>query len=393
MAELAPPAHHPPARRPGRRRGSRRRTEAELIEAVTAADDAGEPLLVLAGGSNLVVADEGFPGTVVQVATRGVADDEPDDGPSCGGVTGHGRRRRGLGRPRRARRRRAAGSASRRSPASPARSAPPRSRTSAPTARRSPRPSRRVRVWDRKLTRRPHVRQRRLRLRLPAPAGSRPTPAGTSSSTVTFQFTQGDLGAPVRYAELAPRARRRAGRTGAAGRRPRGGARAAARQGHGARPRRPRHLERRLVLHQPGRRRAAARPRRTRRAGRSPTARVKTSAAWLIEHAGFGKGYGLTATAAGSASPPSTRSRSPTAAAPPPRTCWRWPARSATASSRVRDPAGQRAGPGRLRALSRRQSGRGQPPVDVGEHGGLARRRARARPGPTSGPARPAARR
>jgi UDP-N-acetylmuramate dehydrogenase len=46
-------------------------TETELIEAIRAADDSGEPVLVLGGGSNLVVADEGFPGTVVQVATRG----------------------------------------------------------------------------------------------------------------------------------------------------------------------------------------------------------------------------------------------------------------------------------------------------------------------------------
>ena len=36
------------------------------------ADRAGQPVLVLGGGSNLVVADEGFPGTVVHVATRGV---------------------------------------------------------------------------------------------------------------------------------------------------------------------------------------------------------------------------------------------------------------------------------------------------------------------------------
>ena len=68
--------------------------------------------------------------------------------------------------------------------------------------------------------------------------------------------------------------------------------------------------------------------------GRSPTARVKTSAAWLIERAGFGKGYGLDRTAAGSASPPSTPWPSPTAATPRPRTCSRWPARSATGSSR-----------------------------------------------------------
>lgn len=54
------------------RRLVRAETDAELIEAVLAADDAGEPLLVLGGGSNLVVADAGFDGVVVQVANRGV---------------------------------------------------------------------------------------------------------------------------------------------------------------------------------------------------------------------------------------------------------------------------------------------------------------------------------
>ena len=48
-------------------------SEQALIDAVTQADRAGAPLLVLAGGSNVVVADEGFPGTVVRIATRGVA--------------------------------------------------------------------------------------------------------------------------------------------------------------------------------------------------------------------------------------------------------------------------------------------------------------------------------
>jgi UDP-N-acetylenolpyruvoylglucosamine reductase len=48
-------------------------TDNELIAAVRAADDAGEPLLILGGGSNLVVSDDGFDGTVVQVATRGIS--------------------------------------------------------------------------------------------------------------------------------------------------------------------------------------------------------------------------------------------------------------------------------------------------------------------------------
>lgn len=42
-----------------------------LIDAVCAADEAKTPLLLLGGGSNLVIADEGFDGTVVRVATRG----------------------------------------------------------------------------------------------------------------------------------------------------------------------------------------------------------------------------------------------------------------------------------------------------------------------------------
>ena len=46
--------------------------DVELVAQVWAADERGDPLLVLGGGSNLVVADAGFPGTVVHVATRGV---------------------------------------------------------------------------------------------------------------------------------------------------------------------------------------------------------------------------------------------------------------------------------------------------------------------------------
>jgi UDP-N-acetylmuramate dehydrogenase len=45
-------------------------TEAETLEAVRSVDAAGESLLVLGGGSNVVVADEGFDGTVLRVDTR-----------------------------------------------------------------------------------------------------------------------------------------------------------------------------------------------------------------------------------------------------------------------------------------------------------------------------------
>jgi UDP-N-acetylmuramate dehydrogenase len=44
-----------------------------IVETVAAADAAGEPVLVIAGGSNLVVSDDGFDGTVIRVLTRGVA--------------------------------------------------------------------------------------------------------------------------------------------------------------------------------------------------------------------------------------------------------------------------------------------------------------------------------
>jgi UDP-N-acetylmuramate dehydrogenase len=47
--------------------------DGEAVEAVREAEAGDGPLLVMAGGSNLVVADEGFPGTVVQVASRGMA--------------------------------------------------------------------------------------------------------------------------------------------------------------------------------------------------------------------------------------------------------------------------------------------------------------------------------
>ena len=48
------------------------RSADELVAAVRAADDAGEPVLLVAGGSNLLVADDGFPGTVVRVGSLGV---------------------------------------------------------------------------------------------------------------------------------------------------------------------------------------------------------------------------------------------------------------------------------------------------------------------------------
>ena len=47
--------------------------EASLLEVVRAADAAGKPLLVLGGGSNVVLPDDGFAGTVVRLAIHGLS--------------------------------------------------------------------------------------------------------------------------------------------------------------------------------------------------------------------------------------------------------------------------------------------------------------------------------
>lgn len=57
-------------------------TEAELIDAVTECDERGTPVLVLGGGSNLLVSDAGFPGTVIRLAFAGIKADVS----TCGGA-------------------------------------------------------------------------------------------------------------------------------------------------------------------------------------------------------------------------------------------------------------------------------------------------------------------
>ncbi|MGH9616492.1 MAG: UDP-N-acetylmuramate dehydrogenase [Acidobacteriaceae bacterium] len=49
--------------------------EAELAEAVSFAQSKNVPLFVLGGGSNLLVSDKGYPGAVVRVANRGIRQD------------------------------------------------------------------------------------------------------------------------------------------------------------------------------------------------------------------------------------------------------------------------------------------------------------------------------
>ncbi len=56
--------------------------EASLIEAVSSADESGTPVLVVGGGSNLVVADEGYAGRVVVVRNGGLT----VEADTCGGA-------------------------------------------------------------------------------------------------------------------------------------------------------------------------------------------------------------------------------------------------------------------------------------------------------------------
>jgi UDP-N-acetylmuramate dehydrogenase len=55
--------------------------EEEIVETVRAADGWEEPILVMGAGSNLVVADEGFDGALLRVANRGVSVDGRDNAP------------------------------------------------------------------------------------------------------------------------------------------------------------------------------------------------------------------------------------------------------------------------------------------------------------------------
>jgi UDP-N-acetylmuramate dehydrogenase len=54
-------------------------SEAEIVAAVTAADANADPLLILGGGSNVLIADAGWPGTVLLIRSEGV-----DEAEGCG---------------------------------------------------------------------------------------------------------------------------------------------------------------------------------------------------------------------------------------------------------------------------------------------------------------------
>jgi UDP-N-acetylmuramate dehydrogenase len=261
--------------------------ETTLVEAVRGADEVGRPVLVLGGGSNLVVADEGFDGLVVEVATTGVR----LDADACSGATvtvaaGEGwddlvvrAVRDGwvgvealAGIPGRV-------------GATPIQNVGAYGQEVADTVAR-------VRTWDRV--------ERTQRTFSAADCGFgyrssrfKSEPGRHVVLEVTFQLALGDLGAPVAYAELARTLGVDVGQRAALVdvRRAVLGLRA----GKGMVLDAADHdtwsagsfftnpvVDPQLV--------PAGAP-----AWEQPDGRVKTSAAWLIEHAGFGKGYGLDA--------------------------------------------------------------------------------------------------
>ncbi|WP_028654829.1 UDP-N-acetylmuramate dehydrogenase [Nocardioides sp. J54] len=63
-----------------------------LVAAVTEADAAREPVLLVGGGSNLVVADAGFAGTVVHLTGGGMQVDDEGDGDTVGVTVAAGER-------------------------------------------------------------------------------------------------------------------------------------------------------------------------------------------------------------------------------------------------------------------------------------------------------------
>jgi UDP-N-acetylmuramate dehydrogenase len=176
-------------------------TDDEVVDAVRRADESREPVLVLGRGSNLVVADEGFPGTVVEVATSGVSADVENDDPTCGGVVVEVAAGEGWDDF-------VATAVERRWVGVEALSGIPGSVGATPIqnvgayGQEVSQTVARVRVWDRRL--------RGIRTFAAADCGFgyrtsrfKADPSRHVVLGVTFQFRQGELGTPIAYAELA----------------------------------------------------------------------------------------------------------------------------------------------------------------------------------------------
>jgi UDP-N-acetylmuramate dehydrogenase len=64
-------------------------TEQEIVDTVKDCDRRGEPLLIVAGGSDLLIGDDGFDGTVLRIATTGVTKQRTCSGLRLGVAAGH----------------------------------------------------------------------------------------------------------------------------------------------------------------------------------------------------------------------------------------------------------------------------------------------------------------
>ncbi|HZK37075.1 MAG TPA: UDP-N-acetylmuramate dehydrogenase, partial [Aeromicrobium sp.] len=262
-------------------------TESELIEAVSSADGQGERVLIVGGGSNLVVSDEGFDGTVILIRTRGIGVDSD----ACSGAmvtvqagegwddfVAHAVGQGWVGIE-------ALSGIPGLAGAVPIQNVGAYGQEVSQTIAR-------VRTYDRTA--------KTIRTFAAADCGFayrssrfKATPGGHVILSVTFQFALGDLSMPVAYAELA-----RILGIGVGHRAPSGDVRDAVldlRRGKG------------MVLDADDHdtwsagsfftnpmmsaTQAAALPEGAPRFDQ-PDGTVKTSAAWLIDHAGFSKGYG-----------------------------------------------------------------------------------------------------
>ena len=289
------PPDHLPARRPrgpadhrdDRRRGGRGSPRGRT---------SGAPLLVIGGGSNLVIGDKGFAGTALRIATRGFELDGTRAG--AGGRRGLDGRR-GPYRRRRARGHRVPG----RNPGFGGRHPDPERRCVRPGGLLHDHRGGRLRPHAPARTVDPG--ERRLRLLLPAqPLQGRPRALSWCCGSASSWRTRTACRRPVKYAETA-----RVLGVEAGDRVPAATARETVlklRAGKGMvlDPEDHDTWSRRVLLHQPDPRRGRVRrlPRAGRTTGSARTAappafpagegHIKTSAAWLIDRAGFTKGYG-----------------------------------------------------------------------------------------------------
>jgi UDP-N-acetylmuramate dehydrogenase len=171
--------------------------EVQLVEAVRSADESGIPVLVVGGGSNLVVSDAGFDGRVVVVRSTGLR----SEGDTCGGAfveLAAGEDWDGV----------VAAAVERGWVGVEALSGIPGTAAATPIqnvgayGQEVSQTLARVRTWDRVL--------KGVRTFAAADCGFgyrtsrfKQDPGRHVVLSVTFQFTLGDLGAPVQYAELA----------------------------------------------------------------------------------------------------------------------------------------------------------------------------------------------